>query len=116
MLYTFIICIRTLIRTSSNIINCRMKNQINSKINQENIMNQSRFLILTIASNYSRNSKKFNIKHLLSLLAKSAIGALRKRAQKLIKQDKMFLLDNNYYIWVCWQLSLDHEETTFLLK
>ena len=93
-----------------------MNNQINSETKQENIMNQSRFLILTIASNCIKNNKQFNFKKLFKILVKNSKGALEKRAKKLLIQDKTFLLEQNYYVWICWQLSLDQEETVLLLE
>ena len=64
-----------------------MNNQINSETKQENIMNQSRFLILTIASNCIKNNKQFNFKKLFKILVKNSKGALEKRAKKLLIQD-----------------------------
>ena len=87
-----------------------------SKLNQENIMNQSRFLILTIASNCVRNNKQYEVKKLLKILEINSYGALKLRARKLQNQDKIFLVEQNYYVWVCWQLSLDQEETLLLFE
>ena len=79
-------------------------------------MNQSRFLILTIASNCVRNNKQYEIKKLLKILEINSYGALKLRARKLQNQDKIFLVEQNYYVWVCWQLSLDQEETLLLFE
>ena len=90
--------------------------QNKSKLKNEHIMNQSRFIILTIASNCVKSEKQFNMKPLLKTLVKTSHGALKYRAKRLLKSDKKFLVEQNYYIWICWQLSLDQEETVLLLE
>jgi hypothetical protein len=93
-----------------------MNNHTRKEMRDENIMNQSRFLILTISSLCIKKTLDFPITTLLKLLAKTSNGAIKSRAIKLAKQDKTFLIKQNYFVMICWQLSLDQEENLMLLN
>jgi hypothetical protein len=92
-----------------------MENRNIKTLRKENIMNQLRFLILTVASECIKNSKTTNLKNLLKVLENYSQGALKIRAKKLSNQNTMFLINRNYFFLVIWQLSLDHEEASLLI-
>ena len=85
-------------------------------IRLENIMNQCRFLVLTISSTCIKMNSNFDMTKILKLLSKTSEGALKRRTDKLVKQKENFLIRENYFILLCWQLSLDHEENLMLFE
>ena len=82
----------------------------------EDIVNQSRFMILTIASDCIRNEKEFYLTPLLKLLKTAANGQLDESVDEILKTEKLFMTKSTWYFLICQNLSLDKEEILSLLK
>jgi hypothetical protein len=82
----------------------------------EDIVNQTRFMILTIASDCIKNDNYFNLLPLLKLLKKSANGQLDDPVNEILVMEKLFLTKSTWFFLICQNLSLDKEEITALLK
>lgn len=82
---------------------------------KEDIINQTRFLILNIASHCIRNNSGCDLTNLIKILSKNSTGNLRLKCQKLLKENNRFLNKETWYLWICQELSIDHEENLSLL-
>ena len=76
----------------------------------EEIMNQLRFMILTIASDCVKNSTSYNLLPMLKLLAKTPDKTFQELVKNLIKNRNNFLTKTSWMFYICWTLSLDKAE------
>ena len=87
-----------------------------SENDKEEMINQIRFLVLTISSECSKKDVVFDILPLLKLLKKLAGGKLNEIINNLLKDKYAYLEKSSWYFLVCQSLSLDREESTSLFE
>ena len=79
-------------------------------------INQCRHMILAIAGSGVNKGTDVDLTRLLRILKKLTTGKLKNICNKLIIEKHTFLNEKTWLFIICWQLSLDKEETLAILS